>query len=88
MTDMSDLPSKIDLHGLTVQQGFNKSLMFIKLHRMQGSRHCKIITGVSGKMRKEFEGWMSNVVFATHVDSIKEFDNHGSFIVTVKRRAE
>lgn len=80
------LPSKIDLHGLTVQQGFSKALMFIKVHQMAESRHCKIITGVSGKMRKEFEGWIENPVFATYVESIKEFDNHGSFIVKIKKR--
>lgn len=80
------LPAKIDLHGLTVQQGFSKSLMFIKLHQMAESRHCKIITGISGKMRKEFEGWMENSVFASYVESIKEFDNHGSFIIKIKRK--
>lgn len=80
------LPAKIDLHGLTVQQGFSKSLMFVKLHRMAGSPYCKIITGISGKMRKEFEGWMDNPVFATYVESIKEFDNHGSFIIKLKRK--
>lgn len=80
------LPTKIDLHGLTVQQGFSKALMFIKVHQMAESRYCKIITGVSGKMRKEFEGWMENPVFSTYVEAIKEFDNHGSFIVTIKKR--
>lgn len=80
------VPPKIDLHGLTVQQGFNKSLMFIKVHQMAKSRHCKIITGVSGKMRREFEGWMENPVFTPYVESYKEFDNHGSFIITVKKR--
>jgi DNA-nicking Smr family endonuclease len=79
------LPVKIDLHGLTVQQGFNKSLMFVKLHRAQGSPYCKIITGVSGRMRREFEGWMENKTFATYVEAIKEFDNHGSFIVKLKK---
>jgi DNA-nicking Smr family endonuclease len=82
------LPAKIDLHGLTVQQGFSKSLMFIKVHQMAESRHCKIITGVSGRMRKEFEAWIENPVFATYVDSIKEFDNHGSFIVTIKKKVK
>jgi DNA-nicking Smr family endonuclease len=80
------LPAKIDLHGLTVQQGFNKSLMFIKLHQMAGARHCKIITGISGKMRREFERWIENPVFSTYVESIKEFDNHGSFIIKIKRK--
>lgn len=80
------IPLKIDLHGLTVQQGFNKSLMFIKVHQGLGSRHCKIITGVSGRMRREFEGWMENQVFAKYVEAIKEFDNHGSFIVTIRKK--
>lgn len=82
------IPTKIDLHGLTIQQGFSKSLMFIKVHQMAESRHCKIITGVSGKMRREFEGWIENPVFATYVESIKEFDNHGSFIVTIKKKVK
>jgi hypothetical protein len=60
--------------------------MFIKVHQMAESRHCKIITGVSGKMRKEFESWMENPVFASYVEAIKEFDNHGSFIVTIRKR--
>ena len=80
------LPTKIDLHGLTVQQGFSKALMFIKVHQMAESRHCKIITGVSGRMRREFEGWVENPVFAKYVEAIKEFDNHGSFIIAVKRK--
>lgn len=79
-----DIPLMVDLHGLTVQQGYNKTFMFVRLHRMYKSSHCKVVTGRSGKMKREFTGWMKNPQFAPMVESYKEFDDRGSFILKLK----
>lgn len=86
MSNTFNLPKYIDLHGLSTQAGYTKTLMFIKLSINENRRHCKVITGISGKMRREFEHWMKSPVFVPYVESFKVFDNNGSFIITLKKK--
>lgn len=79
------IPNKIDLHGLTINRGYNKTFMFVKLCFLHKKRHCKIITGISGKQRKEFESWMKTPKFSKYVDSWKLFDNNGSYILKIRK---
>jgi DNA-nicking Smr family endonuclease len=87
MSKEFELPKLIDLHGFTVQAGYNRTLMFIRLSALAGRRHCKVVTGISGKMRREFEKWMGTQVFKPYVESFKVFDNQGSFIITLRKKS-
>jgi DNA-nicking Smr family endonuclease len=78
------LPAAIDLHDFTVEQGYNRTLMFIKLKRLAKASYAKIITGRSGKMRNEFERWMKNPAFKDHVINAKPYDDNGSWLVKLK----
>lgn len=82
MTEFT-LPPAIDLHESTVHAGYNKTLMFLRLHKANSSAFCKIITGRSGKMKNEFPKWVEGHL-KPYVESYKEFDNRGSFIVKVR----
>jgi len=75
------LPINLDLHGLSVQQGFHKTLMFMKIHKMQGSRACRIITGRSGKMNREFKHWMNHPSFKAVTDQFYHDFHKGSWTV-------
>ena len=75
------LPQFIDLHGLPIQNGFNKTLMFIKLAHMRKRYSIKIITGRSGKMNHEFERWMEHVSIKNYVKKWKWVDDHGAWLV-------
>ncbi|PCJ96652.1 MAG: hypothetical protein COA52_01235 [Hyphomicrobiales bacterium] len=76
----------MDLHGKTVQQGYNLTLSFIKIHALSGKKTVKIITGRSGKMKKEFERWMSNPVFKPYIKEIHEDFHKGSFVIKLLPR--
>lgn len=81
---MFNLPVCLDLHDLSIDRGFNKTLCFIKMHKMKNTRNVKIVTGRSGKMNREFEHWMRNPSFKPLVKSFKSWDDRGSWLVTLK----
>lgn len=53
----------LDLHGLTVQNAYDKTNNFIYNHHVSGSKKIFVITGRSGIIRKEFDTWMNNNVY-------------------------
>jgi hypothetical protein len=75
------IPFMIDLHGYTIEKGFHKTLMFMKIHKMNGSKSCRIITGRSGKMNKEFKDWMNHPSFKTLFRSFYQDFHKGSWTV-------
>lgn len=80
------LPNHIDLHGLTVQKGYNKTLMFIKMSFLNHKSACKIITGRSGQMNREFRGWCNSKIFNTYVEEVYQDFHKGSWTVRLKKR--
>lgn len=78
-------PHTIDLHDLTIQQGYNKSLMLVKLAFLNGKKTVRIITGRSGKMNKEFKKWIENPVFKPYVDIAYQDYHKGSWAVMLKK---
>ena len=78
------MKNSIDLHGLTIDRGYNKSLCFIKIAYMNKIPWIKIITGRSGKMNSEFEKWASNPSFKPYIDRIKWCDNYGAWLIKFK----
>ena len=72
----------IDLHGLTVQDAFDTLIGFLEMNQKANTKSVIVITGKSGKIRKEFAGWLD------HKD-IKQFtkrseENTGSFTLHLR----
>lgn len=84
MSKDQKFPIHMDLHGIPIHNGFHKTVMFIKIHVMKKTPHIKIITGMSGKMNGEFERWMEHPFIKHYIKSFKSYDNHGSWLVTLK----
>lgn len=82
-TMRKNFPKALDLHGLTTQQAFSKVLMFLKVHKMIGSDYCKIITGASGIMRKDFYYWTETPVMKPYVRNVKKGHEDGAYLVRV-----
>ena len=85
MPKPSDIPHTVDLHGLSVQQGYNKTLMLLKVAKMNAKKSCRIITGRSGTMNKEFQRWMENPDFKPYIDKAWQDYHKGSWVVWVKQ---
>lgn len=83
-TMQKNFPKVLDLHGLTTQQAFNKVLMFLKVSKMIGRTHCKIITGSSGIMRKDFYFWTETPVMRPYVGNVKKAHEDGAYLVRLK----
>lgn len=79
-----NFPKALDLHGLTTQQAFSKVLMFLKMHKMIESPYCKIITGESGIMRKDFYYWTETPVMKPYVGNVKKAHEDGAYLVRLK----
>jgi len=76
-----DFPFIVDLHVLTIQQGYDKTLMFLKIHKMRGSKACRVITGRSGKMNKEFPDWLKGPSFKTLYYKVYQDFHKGSWTI-------
>jgi len=56
----------LDLHGYTLQDAYNKSLIFLNECHSDGLRRVKIITGHGDgetSIKKEFTTWISKLTF-------------------------
>lgn len=51
------LPTRLDLHGMTIQEAFHRFAQFVEAHVEAGSNSVVIITGKSGQISKEFQDW-------------------------------
>jgi DNA-nicking Smr family endonuclease len=80
-----EIPKCVDLHGKTVNQGFNLTRMFAIVSRNEGRSHAKIITGRSGQMRKEIASWIEGPLKDV-VESFKFFDDNGSCILKLRKK--
>lgn len=79
-----NFPKALDLHGLTTDQAFSKVVMFLKMHQMIGSFYCKIITGESGIMRKDFYYWTETPVMRPYIDNVKKAHEDGAYLIKIK----
>lgn len=83
---IDDIPTYIDLHGLTIQTAFQKTNDFLVSHSTIGTKVVTIITGKSGKINDEFPYWCSNFPFIRECTPIKDSrGNFGSFMVYFKK---
>ena len=51
---------RLDLHGLTMQEAYGRTMELLEQHHQLGTKDMVIITGKSGQIRDEFIGWLGN----------------------------
>lgn len=71
----------LDCHGLVVNECYNRVMEFIESHYRLGTKKLTIVTGRSGRIKKEFEDWMRNNKFVRY---FKLKQNKGSWEVYLR----
>jgi len=84
-------PKKIlDLHGLTVQEAFERSQKFIARARKSGLKEITIITGrgTTGKalIKNEFSGWLENSKLKPHILQHQWQNRGGAIKINLKKK--
>ena len=84
------VPEKIlDLHGLTIQEAFEKSQKFIQQARRMGLKEITIITGrgTTGRalIKNEFEGWLENPKLSHHIRAHQWQNRGGAVKIALKK---
>lgn len=83
----SSLRTKLDLHGMTIQQAFNSVRMFVEEHWSEGSKYIVVVTGKSGKIAEEFPDWCNNLFQIRELEAMTDSRGQvGSWIVVLKTR--
>lgn len=79
-------PTILDLHGLTIQQAFNRVNDFLTIHHTIGSRLITIITGKGGKIQDEFPHWCMNFTFVSECEPIVDSRGQaGAYLIYLKK---
>ena len=81
----------LDLHGLTVQEAFEKTQKFIGRARRFGLKEITIITGrgTTGKalIKNEFESWLENPKFSPHIRTHQWQNRGGAIKISLKKKS-
>lgn len=54
------IEAKIDLHGYTLEQAYEKLGLFVETNYRKGRRSLLVITGKSGQLAREVPRWLSH----------------------------
>lgn len=81
----------LDLHGLTVQQAFEKTIQFLSRHYRAKTKEVLIITGRGttgqGLIKKEFSGWLNNPDIQRYVRASAWQNRGGAVKITLKKNS-
>lgn len=81
-----DEPDTLDLHGMTVQQAFNKTNSFLRRHYDLRNKMVTIITGKDGKINEEFPHWCNNLPFINEIEPLIDSRGQcGAYLIILKR---
>ena len=79
----------LDLHQMTLQQAYQKTLQFIEKHYKIGSKKIQIITGKGregkGAIRAEFSGWLDTNLFRQYIRTVKWTNDEGAVDLWLKK---
>lgn len=76
-------PTIIDLHGMTIQEAYQRVRKFLYRHGNQlQNKLVTVITGKSGDIRREFPDWLDRI---STVRSFTEMNGGGAFEVKLKK---
>jgi DNA-nicking Smr family endonuclease len=68
----ASLSTRLDLHGMTVQDAYNAVYEFLEQHSSLKTKKVHIVTGKSGMISKEFKTWVSNMKFVRRIEPIHD----------------
>lgn len=79
----------LDLHGLTVEEAYRALSHFISLHQAAQTKQITVITGRGvgggGKIKREFEGWLSTPAFQNKIIQFKWLNDGGAVMLHLRR---
>ena len=85
--------TKIDLHGMTMQEAHDEVLYFLESCYNNNVREVIVITGHGDgetSIKREFQFWVNKPEFAKHIISYNIADRRrggeGAFIVRIKKK--
>ena len=76
------MPTTLDLHGYGLDDAHQKSILFIKEAKYFKLKYVRIVTGLSGQIRREFPFWIERL---PEVRRIEHMNGGGAFKVYLKR---
>lgn len=81
-----DEPTMLDLHGMSVQQAFDKTNSFLRRHFDLRNNVVTIVTGKSGKINEEFVYWCNNLPFVNEIEALTDsYGQCGAYIIRLKK---
>ncbi len=90
-TQTEELSALLDLHGLTVQQAFVKTIQFLSRHYRAITKEVLIITGRGttgqGLIKQEFSGWLNNSDTQKYVRTSSWQNRGGAIKITLKKNS-
>lgn len=79
----------LDLHKMTIQEAYQKTVQFIEKHYKIGTKKIQIITGKGregkGLIRGEFSGWLDTKVFRRYIREWKWTNDQGAVDLWLKK---
>ncbi|MBQ4471685.1 MAG: Smr/MutS family protein [Alphaproteobacteria bacterium] len=79
----------LDLHRMTVEEAYRKTLQFIEKHYKIGSKKIQIITGKGregkGLIHSEFMGWLDTKTLKQYIREAKWTNDEGAVDLWLKK---
>ena len=83
------LPCFLDLHQMTIQEAYDKTLSFLEQHFRLKTKKIQIITGKghegAGVIRHEFNGWLDTQVFKRYIQRYEWTHDQGAINLWLKK---
>ena len=90
----NDVPTVLDLHGFTLQEGYNLFLHFLTYHYEHGTKRVVVSTGKgkdgTGLLKNEFPKWLESSIIKEKIKASGKttLNGGGAFELLLKKRKE
>lgn len=87
-----EVPNTLDLHGFTLQEGYDLFLRFLTYHFENGTKRIVVITGKgqkgTGLLKNEFPKWLESDIVKEKVNTTKSssLNGGGAFELILRQR--
>ena len=84
------LMTKLDLHGLSVEDAYQTLRRFFMVHQREGSRLITIVTGKGspakeGLIHREIQNWLDTPFFKSKINEVRWLNGGGALEIRLKR---
>ena len=82
--------TKLDLHGLSVEDAYQTLRRFFMVHQREGSRLITIVTGKGspakeGLIHREIQNWLDTPFFKSKINEVRWLNGGGALEIRLKR---